>query len=63
MWSLGCLMFVMICGKLPFSGRSEYEIVSHLSYSNSLSVTHTYVSSLVLAGNRMEIYFDCDRRK
>ncbi|XP_030283408.1 homeodomain-interacting protein kinase 1-like isoform X1 [Sparus aurata] len=27
MWSLGCLMFVMICGKLPFSGRSEYEIL------------------------------------
>ncbi|XP_030282904.1 homeodomain-interacting protein kinase 2-like [Sparus aurata] len=27
MWSLGCLMFIMICGKLPFSGRSEYEIL------------------------------------
>ncbi|KAM8766626.1 homeodomain-interacting protein kinase 1-like isoform 2-T6 [Acanthopagrus schlegelii] len=27
MWSLGCLMFIMICGKLPFSGFSEYEIL------------------------------------
>ncbi|XP_036934674.1 homeodomain-interacting protein kinase 1-like [Acanthopagrus latus] len=31
MWSLGCLMFIMICGKLPFSGRSEYEILRSIT--------------------------------
>ncbi|XP_030262611.1 homeodomain-interacting protein kinase 1-like isoform X2 [Sparus aurata] len=30
MWTLGCAMFQMICGRLPFSGVTEYEIMLNI---------------------------------
>ena len=33
MWSLGCVMTKMICGYLPFSGGSEFDLVSYLPWS------------------------------
>ncbi|XP_036966875.1 homeodomain-interacting protein kinase 1-like isoform X5 [Acanthopagrus latus] len=54
MWSLGCLMFVMICGKLPFSGRSEYEILR--SIIDLLGQPEDLVLS---SGLQTKKYFNC----
>jgi serine/threonine protein kinase len=31
MWSLGVIMFLLLIGKLPFTGRGEEEIISKIN--------------------------------
>ncbi|XP_030267138.1 homeodomain-interacting protein kinase 1-like isoform X1 [Sparus aurata] len=53
MWSLGCLMFIMICGKQPFSGCCGYEVLR--SIINLLGQPEDLVLS---TGLRTKKYFN-----
>ena len=33
-WSIGVIVFIMLCGKPPFTGRTEDEIIANVRASN-----------------------------
>ena len=44
-WSCGVIMYLLLCGKFPFSGKSEEEITKKILYGK-LNFKHKQFSNL-----------------